>query len=122
MDMARNLEKRNIRTMKTSSRDLIHHLYELWQPQFSESYRPGASVVSPEPEMKNTKKTSKIGKLRAVETVVETINLMQKTRSLNRGTLTRISSVGSLESTSPPASVVRKASVKRSLSQSSNLS
>lgn len=118
--MTKNCEKRKNRTLKLSCRDLLHHLYNLWQPQFSASYRPGACVVPMGHESQNNKKKS--GKLKAVETVVETIHIMQKSKSLSKGNLTRMSSVGSLDSVSAPSSVVRKSSVKRSLSQSSNLS
>lgn len=114
------MTRHNSRSIKLSCRELLHQLFEMWEPQFSESYRQSACEILPEPEIKNNRKISKVGKLKAAETVVETINLMQKSRSQSRGNLTRINSVGSLESDSRSGSVTRKTSVKRTLSQSSN--
>ena len=99
------------RHWKMSSREYLHQLYELWQPQFTESYRRGACAPEPKPEAKLNKSTSKVSKLKIAETVVETVNLMKKSRSQSRGNLTRISSIGSLENVSPSGSAVRKSSV-----------
>ena len=113
----------NRRLKRSSScRDVLHQLFELWEPQFTKSYRRSACErTPPEPEVQTNKKSkSGLGKLKVAETVLETIHLMQKARSVNKGSLSRISSVGSLESGSQSGSGIRKASLKpRTLSQSS---
>lgn len=112
----------NRRLRRSSScRDVLHRLYELWEPQFTTSYRCSANErAPPKPEVQSNKKSkSGLGKLKVAETVVETINLMQKSKFL-KGSLSRINSIGSLDS-SQSGSGNRKNSLKpRSLSQSSS--
>lgn len=107
----------------------LHLLYEMWEPQLCDSYRPSASGVEYEnsyrsdsdkgksAKRRGSKKDSlsvKMSKFRAVETVVAAVNhLHNKVREKNKVSSgrDRHSSTGSL-----PSNNSRRLSVKRSVS------
>lgn len=101
---------------RRSSRDILVRLYSIWQPQNSESYRPSAvekfraKAVRTTEHPRNNKGAKRDGKesrngrelsrskLRIVESVVETINHLQKSKSIRQRALS--------DSTSPSSSVI----------------
>lgn len=119
----------------------LQRLYELWEPQLCESYRPGVQSPLPsedneeeiviskkgtkrELKKKNSKKNSidaRMGKLKAIETVVETVRHLQKVKTSSKPNLGRHGSVGVIESGGAGGSRRNSNYLKRSLSQNASM-
>lgn len=119
----------------------LQRLYELWEPQLCTSYRPGVPSPLPSGEedegcivsgrdpklssrKKNTKKVSldiRIGKFRAIETVVETVRHLQKIKNkASKPNFARIASVGAIDANGGGGKR-NSASLRRTLSENSTI-
>ena len=80
---------------RMNSKDIVHHLYDVWLPQLSENYRPFAYFISIPESYRSMSRCSEFSersldarnKMRAAESVVEVCNRIQsRSSSANNST------------------------------------